>query len=285
MAYIKENHYGPHLSELEDLRVGSLKESVFILPTAVIPVDVAIPERREPIGEETALALVEQEARHRGEIVTEGPPIYLRPLPGSTADYDHPTFQQGWKFTARAQGRLSSRRPRHFVMVDDVNIPKGEFPLATDDIIEAFGVAPGLRGLELLQEGKVDGYFRESSFTTGIPENDQCSDLDSRFQMEKIWAITKGLSAEEAVSAIRTAMFLVVHPVDFQLQQSAMLSKLLGQFKADPVLSKISKEDRRRIVEDLYVHVWVDDSGKVVSVTRPSWNGQKFVNEQIHYEN
>ncbi len=236
---------------------------------------------RSEISEQEVLSFIEQGSAGKVAVILEGPPLYLWPHPDlPTQTWHHPSVRNGWRIVDTLEGVIPHDVLHHMVLIDDFNNIEGE---VTEEII-----AERLAALrETVNEIGSSSVFsdrpfqvrrhRESDFVRDDRES-TCSYLDAGFQRQKL--LLQHKAAEEQGVSLSETLSIVIHPHTFQRQQSAMLGHLLGEMKRPP-FDSIPKKDRRRYIEDTYRHVWLDDGGRVDSVTRPIWEGNKFVHTRL----
>jgi len=235
-----------------------------------------------------ALSVVESTARHRDDIILEGPPIYLWPRPDNpTEDIRSNPATNGWLFLNELSMRLADREPEHFVLIDEFNNrPEEENEVsAEEEFRRMVDASPILNDLPILQTEGTAQVLKETSFTGEDDSKNKCQFLDAGFQMQKLISVVESnMDAEEMLARLRSTLLIVVHPDTFQSQQSAMLGALMGKMK-DSIFSMIPKSVRRDIISSAYMHVWLDEGGRVTGVTQPEWDGNKFVHKEVEYGN
>lgn len=219
----------------------------------------------------------------KDRVIFEFSPFYLFPSSEagySTQSWGHPAFRNGIRFVSEVSNKIPPEKVVHFVLVDDFNnVPEGTTNL---DILKRLMEAKRIPELaeSVLFASDVKGqsvFYWESDFVKDGAEN-SCSNLDAAFQKEKI--LFERESDEVNLPNLRSTLLVVAHPVEFRSQQSLMLSSLLKEMKQPP-FQKMSKLERFTTLSELYCHVWFDDEGNIANVTRPIWNGDKFVHEEL----
>lgn len=238
-------------------------------------------ERSTSYTTSDVLAIVEEETAKKSVMVLEGPPIYLWPQPSyPSQQWYHPAFTQGWSLTTAIGNFVAADKIQHFVLVDDYNYrPEGEVDL------ERRALELGHQAPALVMSPVFDGEanilpvqrYLESAFVQENGNN-QCSSLDAQFQREKI--LHQLMEGRVDLSSLNQLLLVVVHPQEFQSQQSIMLSSLLGLMKDAP-FQQIPRKKRPGIVSEMYRHIWLDDTGNITNVTQPHWDGNKFIFNEI----
>lgn len=245
---------------------------------------------RQPGSFDAAVDLLLHRAQFKDQVIFEGSPIYL--YPNTDAGYmsqawDHEGLLQGWTLVTSVCDALESSqttRPRPFVLIDEFNnLPEG---YTNRDFMQRFArfiqSSPVIEASPIAKSGIGDSaaiYRLESEYTRpDDPSFNVCSTLDAQFQKEKF--LFERDDPQLSLAKLRSTLLVVAHPVEFKHQQSLMLASLLGEMKKPP-FHRMSKEERRTAISELYMHVWLDDGGNVESVTRPVWDGDKFAHQEL----
>lgn len=212
------------------------------------------------------------------KVILEGPPIYLFPDPEpgyEMEDIGSASSIEGWNTLDHLAETISHVSQEHFVMIDDFNgRPEGTLYVDPEVSLDLLTQGARLSDLSILQPSGIQRTFLESTFTDQDDESrNKCSFLDAKFQMAKINSLLKDyMTPQQAATALREALFVVVHPTVFAGQQEMMLEAILGEMKDHPQLKVLSKQERMDLIGRLYIHVWVDNHGDVAGVTQPMWN-------------
>jgi len=236
--------------------------------------DIRVNESQEKIisnRSEQTISLVLKEIDRLGihRVGFEGCPIYAFPssrLELKSQQYESEEFKNGWKLGDRLITQLHRDNPgltiHHWVMVDDVNGIEG-VPLRRDIFDRTIAAINRKIGLiEILKNTDPERSFLESQFIKDT--KDECSILDARFQMLQITDAIKNIDPLQSI-------LLKIHPIGFQFQQALMFQHMLKEMKTDFLFSKRSKQVRISLIESLFVHIWIDDEGKVSDITMPKF--------------
>lgn len=224
---------------------------------------VEAPLFHSPILKEIAIAK---------EIIVEGPPIYAFPMPQYRSQHwQSPEFAHGWKqLSGMARIMEKSTSVSHWVMIDDVNNrPVNSAPVSINQTLQAIQQQTG----EIPLFDRVDVAYLESEFIND-PKKAKCATLDASFQMHKMSRLS--YTPEET-------KLVICHPLAFQNQQRMMLEHLLAEMKTSQVYSTISKNSRRELLRNLFLHLWVDENGIIDQVTKPVWQKNSFGFELLPY--
>lgn len=85
----------------------------------------------------------------------------------------------------------------------------------------------------------------------------------------------------------RGLLNIVVMPntVKERTEQLFYMDQVLSFLKRFPPVEQISKERRKKIISDIYLHVWIGARGGVDDISRPhfSVNGNKFTHTSVLY--
>lgn len=228
-------------------------------------------------------SLIQEKVKSRGvaTIGVEGPPIYVSPHPDRRSQqWDSDAFRNGWQITDSLFSKLIplTGNLQHWMLVDDYN--RADEPFNGRHMKTLAPTVRSIReqlgNLSVLTSPTLNRrqIYLESGFVDPNRRSNQCSDLDSDFQLRKLLFSAK---MEPHLSSLQ----LVVHPDDFKQQQCLTLANLLGQMKRNPPFSNLSKEERRKFIEQTYIHLWVTTEGKLEGATQPYWDGQKFVFKKL----
>ncbi len=188
-------------------------------------------------------------------IILEGSPIYFHPEHPSQ-HWESIEFQRGWEIAAQIwDAALGAEIPvSHWVLADNYNN-------RPDPSAYRFEFPEELAGHEHFNQLEIDHLFYESDFAeTG---KDSCSRMDAQFQIRKL---------EEAYMSGARPLVISVHPESFQSQQIAMFDFLQSEIKRGEVFAGVPKGERKRFLEETFMHVWVNEFGEVSSITQPKWN-------------
>lgn len=219
----------------------------------------------------------------KDRVIFEFSPFYLYPsceIGYRTQSWDHPAFRNGIRFVSEVSSQILPEKVIHFILVDDFNnVPEG---VTNSDIMRRLMEARRIPELaeSALFSPCTNGqsvFYWESDFVQNGAKN-SCSNLDAAFQKEKI--LFDRETDEVNLHNLRSTLLVVAHPSEFRSQQSLMLASLLEKMKQPP-FQKMSKVERFTTLSELYCHVWFDDEGDIANVTRPFWNGNKFVHEEL----
>lgn len=219
----------------------------------------------------------------KDRVIFEFSPFYLYPsceLGYRTQSWDHPAFRNGIRFVSEVSSQIPQEKVIHFILVDDFNnVPES---VTNSEIMQRLMEArriPELAESVLFSPhtNSQSVFYWESDFVQEGTKN-SCSNLDAAFQKEKILFDRK--ADEMNLQNLKSTLLVVAHPVEFRSQQSLMLSSLLKEMKQPP-FQKMSKLERFTTLSEMYCHVWFDDGGNIDNVTRPLWDGNKFVHEEL----
>lgn len=230
------------------------------------------------LDDSTAVSAIHQEVVNRNISVVgiEGPPIYAVPHPARRSqNWQSSIFQSGWNLANRlfTSIKASGLEVHHWVLVDDVNNTDSPAqPRVFSNTIRSIRSTLGFPAI--LADIRLRRAFLESRFSSSEREN-RCSNLDAAFQLKKLHYVQKQGFLDNHVQVI-------VHPVDFQQQQGLMLANLLAEMKRDSYFQRLSKQERRDFIEQVYLYAWVDDQGFMFT-TRPRWDGQRFIFEEVSH--
>lgn len=267
----------------------------------------------EIINQEQVISFIAEQSNKLGrEVALEGPPLYLWPYE-PTQQWNHPALTQGWRLTDAIRGEVVTLSERakvwHYLLVDEYNYrPPDSADISLLDGIRMIAeTSPQIGELPIISSIP-NGNSRyehlihtESEFLRARGVN-SCAVLDSRFQILKLTSAlhrhyenTKengGLSQlpdrrTDLMSALEPLPLLVmIHPIEFQAQQAAMLTELLGRMRERPYLDdfyqRVPSKSRRKLIEGTYLHVWMGGSGEIDSVTSPLWSNP--ANRFVHQE-
>lgn len=219
--------------------------------------------------------LVNQTNRaEHSQLIIEGPPVYLWPDRRSPSqDWSSPQFQSGWIFTDYFVNTTSSLTNQWMLLDEIHNTPYGFDPKNNLGILNQFTSQIKNLPFDLPTLRQSDQVFLEGDFLRKVG-SDSCSKLDAAFQLTKIDTYT--------YDSLQPLLVLV-HPEEFVSQQKSMLTELLGQMKNNYNFSSMTKDDRRKFIEQTFFHVWTDGNGELSGITKPQWSERagKFVFAQV----
>lgn len=199
-------------------------------------------------------------------VILEGPPIYMFPsrdIPGQSLNTE--AFRRGWEIAEGIlQDSVLGARTTHHLLVDEFNNAQKD---VSDKDVEMF-VGEIFSGQQEVLRRR-DRVARESDFAG---EGNSCGRMDAKFQLGKF-----------ETAGDQYPLLIIIHPTDFQGQQRAMLEFLLKEMKDSQRFSGLTKERRRQVISDSYLHVWIGEQGIIESITEPVWNGQRFDFREVEY--
>lgn len=198
-------------------------------------------------------------SKGQSQLIIEGPPVYLWPDRRSPSqDWSSPQFQSGWIFTDYFVNTTDGLANQWMLLDEIHNTPSSFDPKNNLGILNQFTSQIKNLPYDLPTLRQSDQVFLEGDFLRKVG-SDSCSKLDAAFQLTKIGAYTQPL-------------LMVVHPEEFIGQQKSMLTELLGQMKNNSNFSSMTKDDRKKFIEQTFFHVWTDGNGELSGITKPQWS-------------
>ena len=245
---------------------------------------VFVPENQDGLAWDHTKAIVHSMVQAKSRIGFEAPPLYLYPNTGeeyATQRWESPALRNGWRFSGEIIPEVKGKKVTHFILIDDFNnVPDGVEERHHLEQLFRLKSVPELASSDIFISNGHEVVRRlESEFVQDGKQN-RCSNLDASFQREKIIFQAEPEEGIPLLDAMNETLLIVVHPDGFQQQQSLMLTALLGELKHPP-FHQIPKSKRREVLSDMYRHVWFGNEGSITSVTKPVWDGFRFVHEEV----
>jgi hypothetical protein len=246
-----------YMIENRDSRQIAIKTDLLVKPDITVDRETA-----------ATFYLAKEVSLRQGPVIAEGPPTYLW-----GQDFHDPNFVNGWNFVTRLQDHPTFQNMEYACLVDDISnrpdgidtqgmidrvreLKKSSVTVARSPIFQP----PALTDTHIVR-------FWQSEFQT---RGEQCHVADANFQAEKFKRIQELPIGERG---IRSSLLVVVHPTDFVEQQTAMLNYLQQKALVPYIKDNVQ---RQRAIQQTYRHVWYGGKGKLLSVTKPKWDGSKF---------